>query len=559
MPAIDPFTQINRCMEEVEASILELEKSTGNSALIERIWNALGLNALRLSSPMPASLLDLLKDGVVQPDQKTVDVLLELSDVVQRLLHHVAETVHGPRSPEPSASTRSATEEPLEERFESSREEEVSPDIHPTPDSSQAEATENSIVSVPATAPARQETAVQTMKVSTGKLDRVMQLVSELAVSRTVLSQHPHIHCAGGKDVEVGLLEMAGFLDNLLVELTDIRRVPLHSTFVRMTRLVRELAGQTGKQVELTCLGGEVELDKTIVDELNDPLLHLLRNAVDHGIDPPEQRRALNKPEQGRIVLRATYQDDAAIIEIQDDGKGIDADKVLQKARENGLIDERKNYSSRDIFSLILLPGFSTAGTVSNISGRGVGMDVVAQGLKAMDGELEISSEKNQGTTFKIRIPKRRNLTGIFKGMEVKVGGHLLLIPSQVVSEIQHIDAGKVSTMAGGREVATIRGHVYSLVRLDVVLGCDAICGDAQDVYVVLVEVGGERVAFVVDEVLGEGQAVVRSLVGYRRIFDIPLFSGVALMGDRMGLVLDVDHLMAEAFKRPPVRCRMTC
>ncbi|MEM7233179.1 MAG: chemotaxis protein CheA [Planctomycetota bacterium] len=308
--------------------------------------------------------------------------------------------------------------------------------------------------------------------------------------------------------------------------------------------MVRDLASQSGKQVELVVNGKDTELDKSMVERLSDPLMHLMRNAVDHGIErTPEDREASGKHPIGSIELRAYHQGGSIYIEVEDDGRGIDRNRVIERARERGIIGEGEVPADRDAFNLIFEPGFSTAPEVTAVSGRGVGMDVVKRNIEEMRGSIEISSEPGLGTLFTIKLP----LTiAIIDGMVVRVGEEEYIIPTlSIVRSIQP-ESGELSTVLESDEVIMVQGELVPLYHLGRIFDVRGAADSPMEGIVVIVEVEGRHFGFLTDELLGQQQIVIKSLG--QRLRDIPGIAGGAVMANgRIGLIVDVAGLVTMA------------
>jgi two-component system chemotaxis sensor kinase CheA len=307
-----------------------------------------------------------------------------------------------------------------------------------------------------------------------------------------------------------------------------------------MTRLVRDLAAQQDKQVQLIAEGEETELDRNIVEELSDPLVHMIRNSVDHGIELPAARVSQGKPVLGTIRLSASHQRGGIVIAIQDDGKGLDPDRILAKARERGLIKPDATLTEEETFALIFAPGFSTAEKITDVSGRGVGMDVVRRNIEKLRGKIEIRSVAGQGTTFTIVLP----LTlAIIDGMLVGVGEDRYIIPTLSVRESFRPRPGMVSTVHERGEVVSVRGRLTPLLRLGLYLGTPCRAVDPTEGIIVVVESGDASRGLLVDELLGKQEVVIKNLGETFRQQNI--LAGAAILGDgRVGLILDVDTLV---------------
>jgi two-component system, chemotaxis family, sensor kinase CheA len=319
----------------------------------------------------------------------------------------------------------------------------------------------------------------------------------------------------------------------------SVRMMPLASVFQRFPRLVRDLAAALGKQVDLHVTGDDIELDKGVIERIGDPLVHLLRNSLDHGFETPEERRAAGKPERGTLTVLAAHRGGTVHIQVMDDGKGLDAERIRRKAIAQGLIDETAELTTEQIHELLFRPGFSTAQQVSDISGRGVGMDVVKRNIEALNGSVTLSSEPGKGTTCTIRLP----LTlAILEGLSLRVADQCFIVPLVNVVESFQPRAEERKTILGRGELVQVRGESLPLVRLHRFFGLTEPAADERCL-VTVVEHGARRVALLVDELLGQSQVVLKSLeANYERVEGI---GGATILGDgRVALVLDLQGII---------------
>jgi two-component system chemotaxis sensor kinase CheA len=382
---------------------------------------------------------------------------------------------------------------------------------------------------------------VSSIRVDLDKLEKVVNLVGEIVISQAMLSEH-----LGGLPTDKfgslikGIEELSQHTRSLQDSVMAMRAQPVKSVFQRMPRLVREVAAATGKKVRLVLSGEETEIDKTVIEQLYDPLVHMIRNSVDHGIEPPDEREAAGKPVEGTVRLSAGHAGGRILIEIADDGKGINRERVFQKAVARGLIAADLSLSENQIDDLIFLPGLSTAEQVSNISGRGVGMDVVRSNIQRMGGRVSIRSNPGQGSVFTLTLP----LTlAVLDGMTVRVGGEIYVVPLANIIESLRPTLKDVRKLAGGGEVLLIRGEYVPLVYLGRLFGLIGAASDATKSLVVLVEAGpGDKVGLVLDEIVGQQQVVIKSLeANYQAL---PGISGATILGNgRVALILDVPGI----------------
>jgi two-component system chemotaxis sensor kinase CheA len=378
------------------------------------------------------------------------------------------------------------------------------------------------------------------IRVSVDKVDKLINLVGELVIAQSMVSQ-------GVKDftpdkltrLQESVIEMERNIRELQERVMAVRMVPISNVFSRVPRLVRDLAGTLGKKAGVQITGGETEIDKSVIEQIGDPLTHLVRNAVDHGIEPPAVRVAAGKPEQGTVKLSAFHQGGSVIIHIEDDGRGLDAEKVRKKAVSQGLIRPDEELTAAALRDLIFRPGFSTADQVTDVSGRGVGMDVVRTNIEALNGSISLDSEPGRGTRFRISLP----LTlAIIDGLCVGVGSEVYVVPLVSIVESFRPRPGDIKTVAGRGEVVVVRGKVLPLLRLRRLLAVSGRSDSATVPLIVIIEHQGATVGLLVDGVLGQAQVVIKSLEShYRRVEGI---MGATIMGDgKVALILDVQGL----------------
>ncbi len=394
-------------------------------------------------------------------------------------------------------------------------------------------------------APARPEKAAatpesSTLRVSVEKVDQLINLVGELVITQAMLAQNgKDIDTAVYQKVAAGLADLERNTRDLQEAVMSIRMIPMSLVFNRFPRMLRDLAAKLGKKVEMVQVGEATELDKGLVEKITDPLTHLVRNSCDHGIELPAERLAKGKPEQGSITLIASHQGGSIVIEVRDDGRGLNRGKLVKKARERG-IEAPDSMSDQDVYGLIFAPGFSTADVVTDVSGRGVGMDVVKKNITALGGTVEIDSAEGYGMTVRVRLP----LTlAIMDGMSVGVGDECYILPLGSVVESFQVQPGTIKTIGGTGRVVEVRDEYMPVVDLEKVFEVPRFDFEHVSNIMVVVEAEGGRVALLVDELLGQQQVVVKNLESnYRKVEDV---SGATIMGDgRVALILDIGSLV---------------
>ena len=381
------------------------------------------------------------------------------------------------------------------------------------------------------------------ISVNTEKLDRLLDLVGEMVIAEAMVVRNPEL-----QNLRLdGFRKAARQLGKLTSELQDIvmsiRMMPIAATFQRMQRIVRDMTQKLGKEVDLHLSGEDTELDKNIIDHIGDPLMHLIRNSLDHGIESPSERLAAGKPSRGNLYLEARSMGGDILITIRDDGRGLNREKILAKARSSGLVNRPdKDYSDKEVFSFILLPGFSTKENVSEFSGRGVGMDVVRENISKVGGAIIMDSHAGEGTSMTIRLP----LTlAIINGMMVSVGTNRYIIPVSSIRESFRAEQKQIVQDVAGNEMVMIRGECISLVRLHKQFGVETSIRDLSEGIIVVIEENDKTVCLFADELISEQQAVVKPLPAY--VNQARGVAGCTILGDgRICLILDATGLVAD-------------
>lgn len=451
--------------------------------------------------------------------------------------------------PEETAATNKddeTAEEPQPESAVESQEESAAAEVATKPDMPEARSEEKPKSAATRAAKEGTQAAapqVSSIRVDLDKLEKVVNLVGEIVISQAMLTEHLGALPTDRFGALIkGIEELSQHTRSLQDSVMAMRAQPVKSVFQRMPRLVREVAAATGKKVRLVLHGEETEIDKTVIEQLYDPLVHMIRNSVDHGVELPDDRESAGKPVEGTIRLSAGHAGGRIVIEISDDGKGINREKVLNKAISKGLLPADISLTDSQIDDLIFLPGLSTADQVSNISGRGVGMDVVRSNIQRMGGRVSIKSTPGHGSVFTLALP----LTlAVLDGMTVRVGREIYVVPLANIIESLRPTSKDVRKLAGGGDVLLIRGEYVPLVYVASLFGVRDTTADATRSLVVLVEAGpGEKIGLVLDEIVGQQQVVIKSLeANYQAL---PGISGATILGNgRVALILDVPGLNA--------------
>ena len=438
------------------------------------------------------------------------------------------------------------TAEMYEKTVEEAPKEEAKTEVSaPAPAAEKPAAKASQKSSAPAKKAANKPVTARTVRVDIEKLDALMNQVSELIIAKNSIVSISSMDTSGAEYDSQSLHEQIEYLERITTNLHEsvmkVRMVPIESTVNKFPRMIRDLSRKLNKPMELVMTGEETELDRTVVDQIGDPLQHLLRNSADHGIESPEVRKAAGKPEEGSIFLNAFQEGNNVIIQVGDDGGGIDTEKVLQKAIERGLVseEEAENLSQKEIIDFLFMPSFSMAKQITDISGRGVGLDVVKSNIEALGGDVEVKSTLGQGSTFTVRLP----LTlAIIQALMVEIRdekyaialGSIMTIEDISVKDIKYVEA---------KEVIHLRGLVIPIIRLDQLLDCEPREEEPENLTVVIVKKGDSYAGLVVDNLMGQQEIVIKSLG--KVIENNKLISGATILGDgEVALIIDVNTLI---------------
>jgi two-component system chemotaxis sensor kinase CheA len=371
-------------------------------------------------------------------------------------------------------------------------------------------------------------------------------MVGELVIAQSMIAGDEAL--AGALATQHELAKKIAHAGKIVRELQDLsmsmRMVPLKPTFQKLARLVRDVSAKLGKDVELVTDGEETEVDRTMADVVGDPLVHMVRNALDHGLETPDERERAGKPRQGRVTLSAYHAGGSVMLELTDDGRGLDRERIARKAVEKGIIESDRGMTDAEVYALIFAPGFSTADQVTDVSGRGVGMDVVRRNIESVRGRVEITSAPGEGTTFHVRLPLTLAVTD---GMLVRVGDERYVVPLTNIHMSFRPDAAMLQSIGGRGEVVSLRGETMPVVRLHRLFGVQGAAEEPTSALLMIVGDGRRRrSALLVDELLGQQQVVAKSLGdGLARVRGV---AGGAILGDgRVGLILDVGEICALA------------
>jgi two-component system chemotaxis sensor kinase CheA len=545
-------------LQQIEAALLALEQQPDDPEALSSIFRSfhtikgnagfLGLAPMHALAHEVETLLDLARNRRLRIDSAVITEILRSRDAVQALNRQVAVALeHGsvPDRVVPVSHLIAAVRRLVRAGNAAETEgEEIPLGSAPTPDETPAEATSPA----PASGDGGETRAVtnHTVRVSTEKLDVLMDVVGELVIVQSQLSETARQYAVQAPPLTANVRQLSRITKELQHTAMSLRMIPIRPSFQKMERLARDLAQECGKKAAFTTQGGETELDRTMVEEIADPLVHMVRNALDHGLESPADRLAAGKPEVGNVVLRAYHQAGQVVIELQDDGRGLDPDRILAKARRQGLVPPDGRPEREEIFSYIFLPGFSTAEKITAVSGRGVGMDVVKRNVERLRGRIETTSELGRGTTFTIKLPLTM---AIIDGLIVRVGEDRFILPSTSVQRALRPTRESIITVPGCGEVLDLRGRMIPLHRLHRHFGIPAQAKEPWEGIVVIVEAAGKVCALLVDEMVSKQEVVIKNLGAFiQGLSGVSGVSGGAILGDgNIALILDPGALLAAA------------
>lgn len=562
------ITECTDLIEMAESALLDLEESPDDDELINTVFRAfhtikgtsafMGLDPVSEFTHSVETLLSMVREGDLKFDRACADITLESIDIINKLLAIVEHAQGGdplPTDAQYASMLRVLTDvsdnkEAPVDALKNERGDTVVTEFT-------EEVTESEVVEDDASELAEEATAEQTVtppevetpekaaksegessvRVSVGRLDRLIDMVGELVIAHSVVAQDKAIP----KDSE--LQKKVNHATKILRELQDtsltLRMVPLKATFHKMNRLVRDLSRKAGKPVKFSTYGEDTEIDRNMVDIINEPLIHMLRNSLDHGIETPEERSKTDKNQTANISLRAAQEGGKVVITIEDDGRGIDKEKIFNKAVEKGLIDPDKKLSEKEIYGLIFLPGFSSAEKVTDLSGRGVGMDVVRRSIEQLQGKVEVNSELGKGTTITIELPFTLAITD---GMLVRVANERFIVPTINIDMTFRAEQNDLFTVMGDSEQVNFRGKSVPVIRLHKLFDIEGGMESLLEGTLLVIKNNNSRYALLVDEVIGQQQLVGKSI---NMIGKTDHISGGAILGDgRVGLILDTAALV---------------
>ena len=575
-------------LQDIEQGVLVLEENPASADTLNVVFRAfhtfkggagfLGLEPIKNLAHELESLLDAARRGDLTIDTYITELILAGRDALQQFLSEIGKRLGGALKGEPISVPTSELIMRVKARLAG---ESPAPAAKPEPMAAQPQAAAAPPSSAPlppaaAQAPAPPALPPQTsapvqplappaakptpqkpaaaksgansnehlasfVKLDTGKLDVLVDLVGELVIAQSMVMQHPQVQSLNDRNLSRFMRQLQRITTDLQRNAMSLRMVEIRGAFQKMNRLVRDLSGVQGKQVQLVLSGEETEIDRNIVEELGDPLVHMVRNSVDHGIEMPEVRVAQGKPALGTVRLHAMHSGGGIVITISDDGKGLDKNRILAKAIQRGLIDADATPTEKEIFDLIFLPGFSTVDNITDISGRGVGMDVVRASISRLRGRVEVQSTLGQGSVVTIRLPLTM---AIIDGMLIGIGTERFIIPSLSIRESFRPLPGVVATSQGRGEVVSVRGKLIPLVRLGDQLGIESTAKDPCDGIIVVTQSESQPRGLLVDRLIGKQEVVIKSLGSAFK--GQASMSGAAILGDGLvALILDIENLGA--------------
>lgn len=544
-------------LSQVESSLLILDERPDDRDALDQLFRSFhtikGVSGFLQLTPMHMltheveSLMDLARNRRLRITPEIVTAVLQSRDAVQEMVGQIMAALEQGRMPEKivpvSHLIRTVRALAVEEGAPAATEDE-------TAASSPSAATEPAMQpAVPAPAPAaagvpaegRGLTSASSVRVNTDKLDALMNVVGELVIVQSQITESGREVADDNSPLARNIAQLSRITKELQHTSMSLRLMPVKPTFQKMERLARDLARDFGKKVAFHTEGDDTEVDRTVVEEIADPLVHMVRNSMDHGFEPPAERAASGKPEQGTLSLKAYNQGSHIIIELADDGRGMDAEAIHRKAIEKRVVGPGDALTRDEKLQLIFAPGFSTAAQVTAISGRGVGMDVVKRNIERLRGQVEIATEAKRGTTFRIRLPLT---TAIIDGLIVRVGEDRFILPSTSVQMALRPARNAISTVHGRGELLEHRGRIVPVRRLHRQFAIASAIDRIEDGIIVIMETQERITALLVDELMGKQEVVVKNLGGF--LANLPGIAGGAILGDgNIALILDPASLTA--------------
>lgn len=555
-------------LSSIEALVLQVESQPDDVKLLNDVFRpfhtikgnagALGVTSVQELAHRVENLLDLARSGRHTMGADEIDVVLRAVDLLTTMIQALTPRMAGQPAPDVRSECRQLAEqvdalisgdqgkqgvatvaEPaakVSAEFAKS----VMPAVISAPVPEVVVPTKAEAAAAPKAAKAATE-ELQTVKVDTRKLDNMVDMVGELVIVQSIIRENAALSHLNDERLTRHLAQLKRITSDLQRNAMSMRLTPIRQTFQKMARLVRDLSKKSGKTIDLHLSGEETELDRKVVEDINDPLMHMVRNSIDHGIESPEKRKAAGKPDVARVSLTASHEGGNIVIAIRDDGAGLPTEKIRAKAIAQGMIAADAQLSPGEIHELIFRPGFSTADKVTEISGRGVGMDVVRRNIEALRGRIEIQTVLGQGTTFLIKLP----LTlAILEGLLLRIGQQRFVLPTFCVRESLRPTPEQVHALQGRRRLIQVRESLLPMIHLSELFGQEGPLPEPWETTLVVIEDNGRRVGLLVDELLGKQEVVIKAL-GHA-FSSVRGVAGGAILGDgRVGLILDAGGLLS--------------
>lgn len=553
------YTEANEHLQQIETVLLDLEGQPDNPDALASLFRSfhtikgvagfLNLKPIQSLAHEIEFLLDKARNGELLLSSGTITLILGSKDTLNALVTQVSEALSEGKAPAEvikiSHLVKDARKAIAGEFIEVAKDEkpaQAAPKAS-VPDVAKPKSKEPALPAPAASAKAGKNLATSSsIRVNTTKLDSLLDTVGELVITQSQLMESAK-HLTDKDSMHVKHLNQLTRISKELQHTSmSLRMVPIAATFQKMGRIVRDVSTKLSKRVNFKISGEETELDRGIVELIGDPLVHMVRNAVDHGVETPEERRKSGKAETGTVELKAYHMGGNIIIDLKDDGKGLNPDILLQKVIDKGLVPEDQHFTDQEIYQFIFLPGFSTAKEVTDVSGRGVGMDVVRRNIESLRGTVTIDSELGLGSLFRIKLPLT---TAIIDGLLVRVGRDRFIVPTLSVKVTLRPERHQIKRMQGGAEILDLRGQTIPILRLHHAFGISGATTDPQDSILIIIETMGRPIALMVDELLGKQEVVIKSLGEAMR--KLPGVAGGAILGDgTVALILDPAGLDKE-------------
>jgi two-component system chemotaxis sensor kinase CheA len=549
------ITESREHLDNIEQGVLVLENHPADAETLNTVFRAfhtfkggagfLNLIPINRLAHVLESLLDLARQGRLTIDAPIIELILRGRDVLKQFLDEIEGQVGGTRPVAPILIPTAVLKAEVKEIIDAINSGAALP--MPKPGAAATSATSDPAATQTPASPAETTNTAKSagpaamVKVDTGKLDGLLDLVGEMVIAQSLVAQNLGEVVGANPQFARNMAQLGRITKELQRVSMSLRMVPIRGVFQKMARVARDLSAKQHKKANFVTSGEDTELDRGVVEELNDPLLHMIRNSMDHGIESPEKRTAAGKPPVGSLHLRAYHQGGNIVVEVEDDGAGLNRERILKKAIERGLTTAAAEHPDEEVFGFIFAAGFSTAEKITDISGRGVGLDVVRRNIEHLRGRVDISSKPGQGTLFKITLP----LTlAIIDGLIVKVGGERYIIPTLSVRESFRLQPDMITRVQDRAEVVNVRGRLIPLLRLRELFGINENGHGTTDSIAVVAQSGTDLRCLIVDGLLHKQEVVIKNLNDMMVHKNCSL-AGAAILGDgQVGLILDVNALV---------------